>query len=127
MSPCIKKFVQVSNLEVIFLPSKHQYSSCLDTYFYSSICSKTFICCLLKMSTLMSNLFLVMRLPPVTVRSRMMPPGRAVGMTASIGTVTVSLKRSLKLDADAHGLHRVSERVLCTKMLPSLGEVLKII
>lgn len=79
------------------------------------------------MSTLMSNLFLVMRLPPVTVRSRMMPPGRAVGMTASIGTVTVSLKRSLTLDTDAHGLHRVSERVLCTKMSPSLGEVLKLI
>lgn len=44
------------------------------------------------MSTLMSNLFLVMRLPPVIVRSQTMTPGRAVGMTASIGTVAVSIK-----------------------------------
>lgn len=41
----------------------------------------------LKMSTLMSNPFLVMRLPLVTVRSQMMIPERVAWMTASIGTV----------------------------------------
>ena len=35
-----------------------------------------------QMSMLMSNHFLVMRLPPVIVRSQMTTPGRAVGMTA---------------------------------------------
>lgn len=36
------------------------------------------------MSTLMSNPFLVMRLPLVTVRSQMMIPERVAWMTASI-------------------------------------------